>query len=54
MGLRASFAFVPLRLGIRSRAKELEVKMLKMEKENSLKLSRQKQVFDRKLRARYT
>ena len=37
--------------GISSRAKELEAKMMKMEKESSLKLSRQKTVFDRKLRA---
>ena len=51
MDLRASFALVALRSGISSRAKELEAKMLKMEKENYLKLSRQKQVFDRKLRA---
>ena len=36
----SNFALVALRLGIRSRAKVLEAKMLKMEKEIFLKLSR--------------
>lgn len=36
--------------GISSRAKELEMKMLKMEKENSARLEKQKKVFDRKLK----
>ena len=40
IGLRVNFAPVALRLGISSREKELEAKILKMEKENSLKLSR--------------
>jgi len=36
--------------GISSRAKELEMKMLKMEKENSARLEKQKKIFDRKLK----
>ncbi|CAE7398310.1 SPAC6G9.14 [Symbiodinium natans] len=36
--------------GIRSKAKQLEAKMLKIEHENSLRLQRQKAVFDRKLK----
>eukprot|EP00435_Cladocopium_sp_Y103_P072105 s155_g39.t1 len=36
--------------GISSRAKELETKMLKMEKENSARLEKQKKIFDRKLK----
>ena len=40
LGLRISFAFVTLRLGMSSRAKEFEARILKMEKENFLKLSR--------------
>lgn len=36
--------------GISTRAKELEMKMLKMEKENSARLEKQKKVFDRKLK----
>ena len=40
LDLRISFVFVALRLGISCRVKELETKILKMEKDNSLKLSR--------------
>ena len=39
MGLRVNFAIVALRLGISSRANELEAKILKIEKEKSLKLA---------------
>ncbi|CAJ1402331.1 unnamed protein product [Effrenium voratum] len=36
--------------GISSRAKELEAKMMKIEKENAVRLQKQKKVFDRKLK----